>query len=750
MKKSLLLIWFISAPVVCCLAQHPDALPLPSAKFSTGDNAGWSKPGFDDSGWKDIKTGEVWQAQGFPDYHGYAWYRIHVRIPSSLKTNGQWRDSLRIFLAHVNDVDQTWLNGIKIGKTGSFPDDTEGYISKWPAIREYHIAVTNPAIKWDEENVIVIRDYDGGGTGGIFMGNPYLDMLERTDGITLTISNEKMKYLSTEKTEVPVLLQNSFNSVVEGVFTCRIYNAASQKEILNKKSAVRLNPFTVKEIVLNMPSGQGIECSFVFTESATGLSVSGNQKIPYILTPAPAASPHINSAKVFGVHPGSPFLFKIAATGKKPLSYRIPDLPKGLVMDKETGVIQGVLSEKGEYPVHVVVANDRGQAHQKLLIKVGDVLALTPAMGWNSWNCWGLSVSEDKVRSSAKALIDKGLADHGWTYINIDDGWQEPKRRSDSTLMPNDKFSGMKALGDWLHEKGLKFGIYSSPGPRTCGGYLGSYLNEQKDAGTYASWGIDYLKYDWCSYDGVVGSDTALVSYIKPYRVMQKALEGGKRDIVYNLCQYGMKDVWKWGSTVDGQSWRTTEDIEDTWESLCRIGFQQAALYPYAKPGNWNDPDMMIVGQVGWGENLHPSRLTPDEQYTHVSLWSLLAAPLLIGCDISKLDEFTLNLLTNDEVLAIDQDVLGRQAQQVIRNDKYQVWIKELEDGSNVVGIFNMDTAYRKIELNFKNLHLQERLTIRDVWRQKDLGVFNSAYHTDVPPHGVKLLSVKGNGIYTN
>jgi hypothetical protein len=178
----------------------------------------------------------------------------------------------------------------------------------------------------------------------------------------------------------------------------------------------------------------------------------------------------------------------------------------------------------------------------------------------------------------------------------------------------------MKKLGDWLHSNGLKFGIYSSPGTQTCGGFLGSYQHETLDAATYASWGIDYLKYDWCSYDQVYNSekDSSLAAYQKPYRVMQAALEQQPRDIAYSLCQYGMQDVWKWGASVNGNCWRTTGDIEDTWESLSGIGFNQNKQYPYAGPGHWNDPDMMIVGQVGWGENLHPSRLSPDEQYAHM------------------------------------------------------------------------------------------------------------------------------------
>jgi len=204
-----------------------------------------------------------------------------------------------------------------------------------------------------------------------------------------------------------------------------------------------------------------------------------------------------------------------------------------------------------------------------------------------------------------------------------------------------------------------------------------------------------------------------------------------------------MKDVWKWGPQVNGNSWRTTGDITDTWQSLSGIGFKQDKLYPYAMPGHWNDPDMLIVGEVGWGENLHPTRLTADEQYTHISLWCLLSAPLLIGCDISKMDDFTLNLLTNDEVLAVDQDVLGKQAQQKIKKPNYQVWMKQLEDGSYTVGIFNLDKAYQTISVNWGSIGLNGNYKIRDLWQQKDLSTSSSSFTTKIPPHGVTLIKLQ-------
>ncbi len=302
----------------------------------------------------------------------------------------------------------------------------------------------------------------------------------------------------------------------------------------------------------------------------------------------------------------------------------------------------------------------------------------------------------------------------------------------------------MKGLGDWLHAHGLKFGIYSSPGLTTCGGYLASYQHEMQDATSYATWGIDYLKYDWCSYGDVYAreKDSSLAAYMKPYQVMQKALKAQPRDIHYSLCQYGMKDVWKWGAKVDGNTWRTTGDIVDTWESLSSIGFNQTAPGPYAEPGHWNDPDMLIVGKVGWGDNLHDTRLTADEQYTHISLWCLLSSPLLIGCDISKMDAFTLNLLSNDEVLALDQDALGKQAEQKLKTNTHQVWIKQLDDGSKAIGIFNTSDGYEAVTLSWQDFGLSANEKVRDLWRQKDLGTVANTFATRIAPHGVTLIKV--------
>ncbi|MDO6432516.1 putative Ig domain-containing protein [Flavitalea sp. BT771] len=733
--------WLLSC---AAFAQHKDAIFLDKAQFTTGDDPAWSFPGFDDKTWKTLQTGQVWQAQGFDNYHGFAWYRIHVFVPSSLRENAFWKDSLRLFLAHVNDVDETYFNGVKVGKTGAFPDDAGGYVSKWPATREYHIAAEAAAVKWDAENIISIKVYDGGGTGGIFMGAPYIDMLEKTDGLAITMAAEDIRY-DADKATLTLTVSNSYSVYFDGVLKTKILDAAAHGIITQKNAVLHIRPLDKSVFHFTVPNRPGVEISWSFTQTGTTLVRSEKQTLPYTLTPSPADLPRINSAAVLGLHPGSPVLFKIAATGKKPLRYAASGLPAGVQIDPSTGMIGGVVTDSGSYPVVITVSNSLGKAQQHFNIVAGARLALTPPMGWNSWNCWGINVSADKVMQSAQALIDKGLIDYGWTYINIDDGWQKPVRATDSSVVPNEKFDDMMALGTWLHSRGLKFGIYSSPGPRTCGGYLGSYRNEEKDASTYAAWGVDYLKYDWCSYDEIARNDSALTTFIKPYSIMDEALQKQKRDIVYNLCQYGMRDVWKWGSQVHAQSWRTTEDIEDTWQSFSSIGFGQARLYPYAGPGHWNDPDMMIVGKVGWGQDLHPTRLTPDEQYTHVSLWCLLSAPLLIGCDLSKLDAFTRNLLTNSEVLAIDQDVLGSQAQRMVENDSTQVWVKQLADGGKAIGVFNMTSGYSHVRLPWKELGFRRTQRVRDAWRQKSLGTVQNVPRLLLPPHGSVLLKLASN-----
>ena len=451
-------------------------------------------------------------------------------------------------------------------------------------------------------------------------------------------------------------------------------------------------------------------------------------------------------------------------------------LPAGLQLHPQTGVITGMLTQKGSFVVLLSARNAKGTAQRKLRIECGDKIALTPPMGWNSWNCFAGEVSAEKVKRAADAMVKSGLVNHGWTYINIDDFWQNHRDSKDQSLrgplrdeagniLPNSRFPDMKGLADYVHGLGLKIGLYSSPGPWTCGGCAGSYGHEKQDAASYARWGFDYLKYDWCSYGGVLNGipendpyKVASLSYkggnelntaVKPFKLMGDYLCEQPRDIVFSLCQYGMSDVWKWGGSVGGSSWRTTNDITDTWASVKGIALAQDKAAAFAGPGNWNDPDMLVVGTVGWG-NPHPSKLRPDEQYLHFSLWSLFSAPLLIGCDMEKLDAFTLNLLTNDEVIDVNQDPLGKQATCVQTIGELRIYEKELEDGSRAVGFCNF--GQEKVNLSYKEfdkLGLTGRQRVRDLWRQKDLRTVDTkkeALTVEVPVHGVllyKFTSVK-------
>lgn len=714
---------------------------LLNAKFMTGDNIAYSYPSWEDYKWQDIKANKTWDSQGFASYDGFAWYRFHLVMVPSLKERSLWKDSIRIFLSKIDDACEVFINGVKIGKSGSFPDDKDGYTTTWSKKQEFHIAANSNFFNWGGENILSVRVYDGGGPGGIYGGTPFANMIDLIDGVEINNSSP-VQFISPVKAKKNIILLNKYDQKIAGKLFYNIIDLENDKATRDSVE-VTLTPKGKFNFSFPIALSERNNLSYEFREGISRKTIRLDEVIPYILTPKASDQPKINGAKVFGVRPNSPFLFKIPATGKKPLQYNVENLPEGLNVNTATGVITGSIKNAGELKMIFVVKNSLGQAKRDFTIKCGELLALTPPMGWNSWNCWGLSVSDERLKASAKAMMDKGLIDHGWTYMNIDDGWEAAARNDKGEIIANKKFPDMKKLGDWLHGNGLKFGIYSSPGPKTCGGYLGSYQYEMQDASSYANWGIDYLKYDWCSYESIHDRhDSSYESYHKPYQLMRDALIKQKRDIVYSLCQYGMKDVWKWGASVNGNCWRTTGDIEDSWESLNSIGFAQTVQYPYAGPGRWNDPDMMIVGQLGWGDHLHPTRLTPDEQYTHVSLWSMLSAPLLIGCDLSKLDNFTLNLLTNDEVIAIDQDPLGKQAQQVLKTDTYQVWMKELEDGSRAIGIFNLSDKDDVIRFYWNNLGLSENYKARDLWRQKDLGNFKSMFSTKIAAHGVTLIRI--------
>ena len=353
-------------------------------------------------------------------------------------------------------------------------------------------------------------------------------------------------------------------------------------------------------------------------------------------------------------------------------------------------------------------------------------LAATPPMGWNSWNHFACAVTADDVRAAADAIASNGMEKAGYTYVNIDDCWQG-KRDSEGKIQGNEKFPDMKGLVDYIHSKGLKAGIYSSPGPKTCAGYEGSYKHEELDAQQYAAWGFDYLKYDWCSASMVYKMDQMQEVYTK----MHQALAATGRPIVYSLCQYGLFRVWSWGPSVGGNLWRTTGDIQANYDRMSVIGFAQNGLEKFAGPGHWNDPDMLEVGN---------GRMNYNENLTHMSLWCLLAAPLIAGNDLSKMTPYTLGILTNPEVIAVDQDAKGVQGHRVAEEGPFEVWMKPLADGSIAVGLFNRGESQDPMTLNFGDLGLTGSVSLRDLWNHKDLGSFTDHFTVQVPRHGVVLL----------
>jgi len=358
-------------------------------------------------------------------------------------------------------------------------------------------------------------------------------------------------------------------------------------------------------------------------------------------------------------------------------------------------------------------------------------LAKTPPMGWNSWNLFAEKVDDQTVRTMADAMVTSGMKDAGYIYVNIDDTW-EGVRDANGVLATNKKFPDMKALADYVHSKGLKIGIYSSPGPRTCGGYPGSYGHEEQDGKMYADWGIDYLKYDWCSASTIYKNDQ-----LQPvYQRMGDALHATGRPIVYSLCEYGMGGVEKWGPEVGGNLWRTTGDISDEWDSMIGNIEKQVPTAPYAGPGHWNDPDMLEVGN---------GKMSDDEYRTHMSLWALTAAPLLAGNDIRTMTDTTRSILLNKEVIAIDQDPLGKQGSPV-KNGNLETWVKPLKDGSVAVGVVNLDSAVGSATVKASDLQLKGAVrSARDLWSHSDVKFANGEYTATVPAHGVLLLRVSAH-----
>ena len=361
--------------------------------------------------------------------------------------------------------------------------------------------------------------------------------------------------------------------------------------------------------------------------------------------------------------------------------------------------------------------------------------AATPPMGWNSWNHFAGRVNEADVRAAADALVSSGMRDAGYIYVNIDDTWQG-KRDAQGIIHANEKFPDMKALADYVHSKGLKLGIYSSPGPKTCAGYEGSYGHEDQDARTYAEWGIDYLKYDQCSFGKIIqreaGDDLHKAAAMQKaaYERMHQAILKTGRPMVFSFCQYGLYVVWQWGPETGANLWRTTGDISDHWDRMSLIGFDQDGLEKFAGPGHWNDPDMLEIGNGG---------MTRGEYEVHMSLWAMLSAPLLAGNDLSKMSQETKDILMNRDVIAIDQDPLGHQARRLWVEGPMEIWVKDLSGGKRALAFFNRGESALDFDPHLTVLAPMRGMRFKDLWT-KNAVVLNNNTSLRVPSHGVLLL----------
>ena len=517
-----------------------------------------------------------------------------------------------------------------------------------------------------------------------------------------------------------------------------------------------MNPVFLSKRIYLQKALLALLCIFLNTALTAQDSLS-----QYILTPKSGPSPRINGPKVLGVRPRHPIIFTIPATGVRPIEFSADNLPKGVQLDKKSGMISGTIVKTGEYLILLHAKNKAGATTRPFKIVVGENVALTPPMGWNSWNIYAAKVTQELVLANAKAMANSGLIDHGWSYMNIDDVWQGKRGGKYQGIMPNDStFPNMQALVDEIHAMGLKAGIYSTPWVESYGHHIGgSAMNSEgtfertkeniarnkkllpyaigdyhfwdKDVKQWADWGFDYLKYDWNPAE------------LPETKEMYDLLRASGRDIIFSLSNsIPFASIGELSKVSN--AWRTGGDIRDNWKSLKSRLLTQDKWAPYASPGHWNDPDMMIVGWVGWGRGPRPTMLTPDEQYAHMSAWCLQSVPLLLGNDLTKLDEFTLSLLTNDEVIAVNQDPLGKQAVVVSKMDSCGVLAKDMEDGSKAAGLFNVtDSITRKLTVKWSELGIAGKYIVRDLWRQKDLGVFTDEFSADVKPHGVMMISLR-------
>jgi len=498
-----------------------------------------------------------------------------------------------------------------------------------------------------------------------------------------------------------------------------------------------------------------------------------------ILTPLPQKSPRINGPKVYGVRPGKQFIYRIPCQGERPMQFKIAGMPEGLLLDTKEGIITGMVpSEKGSYELAIEAKNKYGVVSMGFKIVVGEKIALTPPTGWNSWGGHMVTVSDKTMRVAADVMVEKGLADVGFQYIGIDDCWMRlsqemyenrPEsvlkkhagydyqsngiigdiRDANGNILPNGKFPDMKSMTDYIHGKGLKAGIYSTPGEQTCQRWAGSYGHERADADMYAKWGFDLLKYDLCTGAKPLNDLKKIVPGFEDrdfWKPMADYLLVQDHDILFNLCQYGMDYPWSWAPSIGIQSWRTGGDLNHNvkkyFEQALRI---TGELRKYSKPGQWNDPDFMYIHRIKDVQKMNePSEEIPlntNQRYQYVTLWSIICAPFFFSCDINEIDEFTVRLLANADVFNINQDELGLVAK-VIRNEGDEtIMVKEMSDGTKILAVFNRNVNDEKIiNIKWSEFDKSVAFSVYDVWRQKKAGIYKEGLSVKLSPDGVALF----------
>jgi alpha-galactosidase len=512
-----------------------------------------------------------------------------------------------------------------------------------------------------------------------------------------------------------------------------------------------------------------------------------------ILTPRSPAEPRLTGAAIFGVRPGKPVFFRVSATGEKPILFTASGLPAGLVIDPSSGWITGrAPGTPCTSEVQLEVRNSRGLAKGRLTLRVGETICLTPPMGWNSWYVHSEGVSDKAIREIAVAMERKGLVEHGWSYVNIDDCWMGLRDPKSKAIQPNGKFGDMKALVAFVHARGLKLGVYSTTWMSTFAGCIGGSAPDERgdyseyilpkekrqnphqvfgrypngirlglarigpawfvdrDARQFADWGVDYVKYDWVEWTlkkGEKGFDWRRDLPIHKSEAVAKRVHDDfralDRDIVISFSPEHHSDEEGF-ITRYCNLWRLTQDIEAKWPRLI-APFAMEERLRLTKPGCYGDLDMLQIGPLGRPNRADivftPSPLLPAEQYFQVTLWCMLTQPLLLSCNIETMDAFDLNLVTNDEVLAVDQDPLCRQAYRVAhQKGVWEIWVKELADGGRAVALFNLSDSVQVLSVTQEQVGLSGKL--RDLWRQKNLGPLGDRFSASVSPHGVALVKV--------